>query len=41
MVKYAAELLGLCSSEVRLPLVPIQEKTKNIVKDCLIELRLL
>ena len=30
-VKYAAELLGLCSSEVRLPLAPISEETKNIV----------
>ena len=30
-VKYAAELLGLCSSETRLPLSPIKEETKNLV----------
>ena len=36
-VKYAAELLNLCSSETRMPLVPIQEKTKNLVKECLVE----
>ena len=40
-VKYAAELLNLCSSETRMPLVEIQESTKKIVKDCLIELNLL
>jgi len=31
-VKYAVELLGLCSSETRLPLVEIKESTKSIVK---------
>ncbi len=40
-VKYAAELLNLCSSETRMPLVEIQESTKKIVKDCLLELNLL
>ena len=40
-VKYAAELLNLCSSETRMPLVEIQDSTKKIVKDCLIELSLL
>ena len=40
-VKYAAELLNLCSSETRMPLVEIQNSTKKIVKDCLIELNLL
>jgi 4-hydroxy-tetrahydrodipicolinate synthase len=40
-VKYAAELLNLCSSETRMPLVPIQETTKKIVKDCLVEIGLL
>ena len=40
-VKYAAELLGLCSSEVRLPLAPISEETKNIVKNCLAEIGLI
>ena len=40
-VKYAAELLNLCSSETRMPLVEIQDSTKKIVKDCLIELNLI
>ena len=40
-VKYAAELLNLCSAETRMPLVPINENTKKVVKDCLIELNLL
>ena len=40
-VKYAAELLGLCSSETRLPLVPIKDSNKKFVKDCLIEAKLL
>jgi 4-hydroxy-tetrahydrodipicolinate synthase len=40
-VKYAAELLNLCSSETRMPLVQIDEKTKKIVKNCLIEVGLL
>ena len=30
-VKFAAELLGLCSSETRLPLAPIKEETKNLI----------
>jgi len=30
-VKYAAELLGLCSSETRLPLSPIKEETKKLI----------
>jgi 4-hydroxy-tetrahydrodipicolinate synthase len=30
-VKYAAELLGLCSAEVRLPLVALQDSSKKIV----------
>lgn len=40
-VKYAAELLNLCKSETRLPLVPIKEVTKKIVNDCLIEVGLI
>ena len=40
-VKYAAELLKLCSAETRMPLVPINENTKKVVKDCLIGLNLL
>ena len=34
-VKHAASLLGLCSSETRLPLVEINDSTKNSVSDCL------
>ena len=34
-VKYAAELLGLCSSETRLPLAPVSENTRKIVKAAL------
>ena len=40
-VKYAAELLNLCSAETRLPLVPIKETTKKIVRDCLFEVGLI
>ncbi len=36
-VKYAASLLGLCSSETRLPLVEISDITKKLVKNCLKE----
>jgi 4-hydroxy-tetrahydrodipicolinate synthase len=34
-VKYAAKLLKLCDDDVRLPLVKVTEKTKNIVKKAL------
>lgn len=34
-VKYAASLLGLCSDEVRLPILPPTEPTKALVKDAL------
>ena len=34
-VKYASKLLGLCESDTRLPLSPIKEKTKLIVKEAL------
>ena len=40
-VKFAAELLDLCSSETRLPLVPIKESTKNLVKNSMIEVGLI
>ena len=36
-VKYAAELLGLCSSETRLPLAPIKEETKKLVSSSMKE----
>ena len=32
-VKYAAELLGLCSSETRLPLTSLKDSTKLIIKE--------
>jgi len=35
-VKYAAKLLGLCSDDVRLPLVKITETTKEEVKKSLL-----
>ena len=40
-VKYAAELLNLCKSETRLPLVEIQDSTKNLVKNCMKEINLI
>ena len=40
-VKYAASLLGLCSSETRLPLVEINKNTKESISDCLSSLTLL
>ena len=35
-VKYAAELLGLCSAKTRLPLVPIAQSTKSAVRAALV-----
>ena len=40
-VKYAAELLNLCSAETRLPLVPIKDSTKKLVKECLEEIKVI
>ncbi len=40
-VKYAAELLSLCSAETRLPLVSIKDSTKALVKECLVEIGLI
>ena len=40
-VKYAASLLGLCSDEVRLPLVKVTEETKKIVKAAMINANIL
>jgi len=40
-VKYAASLLDLCESTTRLPLSPIKENTKRIVKEAMIEADLL
>jgi 4-hydroxy-tetrahydrodipicolinate synthase len=36
-VKYACELLGLCKSDMRLPLVPINEHTKDKIKLAMIK----
>jgi len=35
-VKYALELLGICSAEMRLPMTPISEETKSMVKAAMI-----
>ena len=40
-VKYAAELLQLCSAETRLPLAPIKDSTKLIIKECMREANLI
>ena len=40
-VKYAAELLGLCSSETRLPITSIHDSTKKIVEESIREAGLL
>ena len=40
-VKYAGSLLGLCTPEVRLPLVKVTESTKIIVKKALVSSNLL
>ena len=40
-VKYAANLLNLCSDDVRLPLVKVTDQTKKIVKKTLIEANLI
>ena len=34
-VKYAAKLLGLCSDEIRLPLVNIKKETEDEIKRAL------
>ena len=40
-VKFAASLLGLCSSETRMPLAEVTDNTKKIVSDCLKEISLI
>jgi 4-hydroxy-tetrahydrodipicolinate synthase len=40
-VKYAASRLGLCSAEMRLPLVPVAEATRKTVDAALAEVGLL
>lgn len=39
-VKTAMELLGLCSAEVRLPLVPISQQNRQLLKSCLADIGL-
>jgi 4-hydroxy-tetrahydrodipicolinate synthase len=40
-VKYAASRLGLCSAEMRLPLVPVAEATRKVVDAALAKVGLL
>ena len=40
-VKYAASLLGLCSAEARLPMVPVSEPTKATVRAAMVHAGLL
>ena len=40
-VKYAACLLGLCEAEARLPMVPIRDETKQVVRDAMVHAGLL
>jgi len=40
-VKYAASLLGLCSNEVRLPLVPVTPATEILVREAMINVGLI
>jgi 4-hydroxy-tetrahydrodipicolinate synthase len=40
-VKYAASLLGLCEPQARLPLVPVMESTKTIVREAMVHAGLL
>lgn len=40
-VKYAAELLGLCTAETRLPLAPVTAATRDTVRAALVGARLL
>jgi 4-hydroxy-tetrahydrodipicolinate synthase len=40
-VTYAASLLGLCSAEARLPMVPVAESTREAVRAALVHAGLL
>jgi 4-hydroxy-tetrahydrodipicolinate synthase len=40
-VKYAASLIGLCTPESRLPMVPVSESTKKAVRDAMVHAGLL
>ena len=39
--KYAASLLGLCTEECRLPVMPLSNETKEAIKAAMQELELL
>jgi 4-hydroxy-tetrahydrodipicolinate synthase len=39
--KYACSLLGLCEDEARLPIVPLSDKAKQVVRDAMIAAKLL
>ncbi|MCI6863578.1 MAG: 4-hydroxy-tetrahydrodipicolinate synthase [Anaerobiospirillum succiniciproducens] len=39
--KYAVSLLGLCSDEVRLPIMPLSDETKSAIKSAMQELQLI
>lgn len=39
--KYAASLLGLCSEEARLPVLPLSDNTKTLIKQAMQELELI
>ena len=36
-VKYAASLLGLCSDETRLPIVPVTEPTRVAIREAMVK----
>lgn len=40
-VKAALEMMGLCSAEVRLPLAPVRESTREALREALVNLELL
>ncbi|PCI32147.1 MAG: 4-hydroxy-tetrahydrodipicolinate synthase [Alphaproteobacteria bacterium] len=40
-VKYAMELLGICSAEMRLPMVAISEETKDLIRAAMVKAGLL
>ncbi|TDO98752.1 4-hydroxy-tetrahydrodipicolinate synthase [Marinomonas balearica] len=39
--KYALSLLGMCTEECRLPMIPLSEATKRTIKDAMVSLELL
>jgi 4-hydroxy-tetrahydrodipicolinate synthase len=40
-IKYAVSLLGHCTPEARLPMVPVSDSTKKVVKDAMVHAGLL